>query len=645
MSYPTHYSYARIVAFMSAALTVGATFFIYTPVGSAQPVPLPTNTAAPHFDLASPENIGGSVSAPTSTPTATPSPTPSSTPTATATRTATPTVTPTSTSTPTQTPTPTPTCSYVQLSFNWTGPRFWQTSDLDITNSEEYVAMVRQLAQQRSGQFSCLESMLNSAQVPYEYHQSDPATFGYAADDWLYIVLVAKYGWVNSEVAGNIDDWFPSVAPYNTNPANSKLNCVAQAGGDGERPPYQNPLNLTIHKYNHMCVTGSVYLRPTANGLCEPFDPATDPSALSCGGSSLNYNEATPLSLLWEAGMDLKSFGEKSSIVKFPLDLSDPTNAYSEWKASAEAPLLVYDPEHTGLITSAIQLFGSWSFGGKPSQISGAAPARWRDGYEALATRDLNKDGVIRGDELDPLGLWFDKNRDAVAQSGEVVPAKDVGLEELSYRETSKHPEDDSTYLVNGFRRRTAKEGAILGTSVDWVARSARSGKQLIEGDAISLAHPTDKKATTVGLNASSESTWSNAKANGKPTVTPLSGYWRWVNGFEQKLSDGVLFFRTTDNGSVTGSTISELIANNGPNPGHVMRFASLTGQLDAKDPSQVTFYLSLPEGGDEVKNSAKLIEKDGDKFLHGKTEVTKVAANGERRVVTYNWVAQKMQK
>jgi hypothetical protein len=549
----------------------------------------------------------------------------------------------TPTPTRTLTPTPTPTCSYVQLSFNWNGIRFWLDSDLDAVNTDQYTTLVQQLAQQRGGQFSCLQSMLND--VPYEWIQQNRSSAGYSDDDWLYIALATKYGWVNPEVAGDIDSYFPSLQPYNTDPSQSKLNCVAQAGGNGERPPYQNPFGYPVHKFNHMCVTGSVYLRPTGNGWCEAFDPATDPSAQSCGGASLTYNEVTPLSLLWENGTDLDNFAEKSSVVKFPLDLSDPENAYSEWKASAEAPLLVYDPKHTGSITSATQLFGSWSFGGKPSPAGNTTRSHWRDGYEALATRDLNQDGVIRGDELTPLALWFDKNRDAVAQVGEVIPAKDAGLEELTYRDPSKQPGEDSYYLVNGFRRRNSDGSSVLGTSIDWVAKSARSGKQLIDGESISLSRPTDNKTSTTGSSAVSTNIGSSTTPDSKATITPLSGYWRWVNGFERKLSDGVLFFRTAENGSVTGSTISELIANNGPNPSHILRFASLTGQLDAKDPSQVTFYLSLPEGGDEVKNSATMIEKDGEKFLQGKTEVTKVAANGSRQVVTYDWVAQKLRK
>jgi hypothetical protein len=82
-----------------------------------------------------------------------------------------------------------------------------------------------------------------------------------------------------------------------------------------------------------------------------------------------------------------------------------------------ELGLLVWDPDHTGRIESARQLFGSYSF-----EIFRA------NGYDALAALDDNGDGVLSGSELNGIGVWFDRNSDGISTPDEVIPVRDLGI-------------------------------------------------------------------------------------------------------------------------------------------------------------------------------------------------------------------------
>ena len=92
----------------------------------------------------------------------------------------------------------------------------------------------------------------------------------------------------------------------------------------------------------------------------------------------------SPISLFWEEDTSLE---DGMTVVPFSIDASQP-HAFSLWKASEKAPLLVYDPAHSGMVTSAKQLFGTYTFGGRVTKAayspSNEARTPWDNGYEAL---------------------------------------------------------------------------------------------------------------------------------------------------------------------------------------------------------------------------------------------------------------------
>ena len=91
------------------------------------------------------------------------------------------------------------------------------------------------------------------------------------------------------------------------------------------------------------------------------------------------------------------------TVVPFSIDARQP-DAFTLWKASEKSPLLVFDPSHTGRVTSAKQLFGTYAFGGRTTKAayspSNKARAPWGNGYQALALLDANHDGKISGKEV-----------------------------------------------------------------------------------------------------------------------------------------------------------------------------------------------------------------------------------------------------
>jgi len=83
--------------------------------------------------------------------------------------------------------------------------------------------------------------------------------------------------------------------------------------------------------------------------------------------------------------------------------------------------ILVWDPKHTGKITSGLQLFGNvtwWLF--------------WKDGYEPLAALDNNHNGWLEGAELQGICVWFDRNSNGVTDRGEVVPLSSLGIKRIA---------------------------------------------------------------------------------------------------------------------------------------------------------------------------------------------------------------------
>lgn len=154
---------------------------------------------------------------------------------------------------------------------------------------------------------------------------------------------------------------------------------------------------------------------------------------------------------------DLPALVDREASVRFDLDGSGRQLAWP-WITNAAA-WLVFDPQNSGKITSAIQMFGSRSF------LLFCA-----DGYEALALLDDNRDGVISGPELTALALWRDGNADGLSDPGEVRPVASYGITSLSTR--GQPHETGVPYCPAGV---TFKDGSTRPT-YDLILESRRPG-------------------------------------------------------------------------------------------------------------------------------------------------------------------------
>lgn len=364
------------------------------------------------------------------------------------------------------------------------------------------------------------------------------------------------------------------------------------------------------------------------------------------------YWKSSPISLLWDNDTDIN---DGLYLSQFPLEKGQDGDWYV-WKASGKAPLLVYDPQHKGIIKSADQLFGHWTFGGKKlasistglNRLTSQAAQRWENGFEALSTLDANDDGKISGAELKPLALWFDDNRDGISQPGEVLPVEDTGLNTLYYQPDHKGTEGSLIAKI-GFERQRDNGTITKGSSIDWFAASAKSKAELI--NKFILDTPSDKlgsleQSSHLSLPAKEITTDDKQTKKNANTTDNISGVWRWksdnltVEGASQ--SQGILSFKDLNNGTITGhsSTTSEIIHSKVK---WAIGMFTLRGKKYTNDAGQtgISFAL-LPDGKNSSNVSSEAILSADGKVLSGKTIVI-IHRGAKSSTVTYTWVGQRV--
>lgn len=149
---------------------------------------------------------------------------------------------------------------------------------------------------------------------------------------------------------------------------------------------------------------------------------------------------------------------DSSATSTFDLDGSGRPQRWSWVRPGAS--ILVWDPEHTGRITSGRQLFGNatfWLF--------------FDDGYQALSVLDDDRDGWLRGAEVDGLALWNDRNGNGASDEGEVVPIERTPIRAIATRADAgaRRTLDCAAACERGL---ILKESSTRPT-YDWIARAA----------------------------------------------------------------------------------------------------------------------------------------------------------------------------
>jgi hypothetical protein len=363
----------------------------------------------------------------------------------------------------------------------------------------------------------------------------------------------------------------------------------------------------------------------------------------------------SPISLIWE---ESASIDEIVSISDFPLSKSE--GKFVHWRGSAKTPLLVYDPEHTGQISSADQVFGNWTFGGKTkfaSLNSSNVPTvatPWSNGFEALGTLDFDNNGKVDGKELDALGLWFDNNQDGKSNKGEVLSAKDVGLKSLFYANPIMATDGSKAELSIGFEKEVDNK-VLAGKAVDWFSDEFSTASEAL----INLqANRTLKRIELPRneLNSTKEDTsdYSTEKRDIK-----LDGNWEWklaVDHVENndkafKNSLGLLSLKANKD-VIWGQSISEIplsvaVAGKKQNIKAGLSFNPISGKrLEDEAFGKVKYEFSIKDAQGTLTTSSLSIDKEVNGFatqISGASETKLVNNEGQPLQIKYKWVAKRL--
>ena len=386
------------------------------------------------------------------------------------------------------------------------------------------------------------------------------------------------------------------------------------------------------------CTVGEFYLNENCESIRKPED------AKECGKVNVSYYKSCPISLVFEKDFDINS---DLAFVNFNLDPAKQDSWYT-WKASNKAPLLVYDPDHTGRVDSSYQLFGEWTFGGKqsaglPLNENFTPSAKWENGFEALASLDRDFDGKLTGEELNELALWFDGNRDAISQEGEVMSLADAGVTTL-YVNGYKKDANGDLRLDLGYERKLGDE-VIQGASIDWYGKGADSKKALVELYSATFMKPNlvNQNTPTHQVEKKNEAVKVNVKTI---DVSELRGIWDYFVDGEDKYEtpDGYLILGEGEEpNSISGHSLSETIFTKSSDSkrrySHVGMF-KLTGHagMSAKNEKIISFSI---QGKNMVNESRAMLSADK-KTLIG---TTSLVLNGGVKVATYNWKAVRQER
>ena len=354
----------------------------------------------------------------------------------------------------------------------------------------------------------------------------------------------------------------------------------------------------------------------TLDSNCNPASPDDSHDICDDGGIQVNY-WPSPISLVWNAQADLNA---SIRIVRFPLDPAHPEGFYL-WKASNDFPLLVFDPSHTGKVTSASQLFGNYTFG-----------KQWKDGYDALASLDANHDGKLSGEELASLALWFDANQNGVSEPGEVQTLAQAGVEEIYLKPSRRDDRSGDIYAEPGYSIRTRGQIAA-GASVDWFSKAYDS-----QMSAVAAFQELASKFEAVS-SESKVSTRSPTKNNYKDTV---SGAWFWTVGNPDRYSPkGLLTFKQKGE-EVSGRSYVEVpLKRNSRELRSELLTTPISGEvtITADGVRRLHFVVKGTNGLETISDA--VISPDG-RTLDGysTSSISEGRSNKKLTSLSYNWTA-----
>lgn len=368
-----------------------------------------------------------------------------------------------------------------------------------------------------------------------------------------------------------------------------------------------------------------------------------------CGGFNFRWSD-TPISLIWENDVDIEDIG---TVTKFRINPTE--DGWYAWRGSDKTPLLVYDPENSGKIDSAYKLLGSYTAGGKSinsiknTSLSSLDKSlddsvnRWEDGFEALSKFDANSDGVVSGEELASLGLWFDKNQNAISEKGEVVKLSEAGVIELRYTNTQKDQFGNVklslgyTVLENGKFRK--------GDLVDWNSKSYPTSQAALEALNMRSLITTSKGISSKNTISSDDflevsPVQSSSDYLAKSKEEGVSGLWKWelIDKDYDSVSKSGVFFFIQKGSKIAGHSVFEVPLDDPSKKIKGLRVASpITGQMEEGTGDQLSFVIR-PGNRDIVTSSSAVVSDNGNTLI-GTSQVNDKSGNG----ASYRWKAVRL--
>ena len=142
-----------------------------------------------------------------------------------------------------------------------------------------------------------------------------------------------------------------------------------------------------------------------------------------CPGSGFEYDS---VSVSWSpiivdvAGNGIEISRDFKYSVGFDIK-GNGTKAIIDWPVNTREVAFLVRPNKAGKVESIKELFGDY---------------KAKNGFEALRPYDTNKDGTVdsKDKRMSELSLWFDLNRNAVVDEGEIVSLDDAGIESISLK-------------------------------------------------------------------------------------------------------------------------------------------------------------------------------------------------------------------
>lgn len=368
----------------------------------------------------------------------------------------------------------------------------------------------------------------------------------------------------------------------------------------------------------------SGYVSRSSTGGCGPVDPLLLKirEQLQCNIQDISVSRFdSPVSLLWSPEVSIESV---SSFAAFPLDGKSDEKKLFQWRASGMTPLVVYDSAGLGKITDASQLFGSHTFG-----------KDWKDGYEALAALDIDKNGWLEGYELNAVALWFDFNQDGVSQTGEVKRLADTGVYAIGVKADRVDEKTKNIFASNGFKRRVNGKETI-GGSVDWFSGVVKGPMPEKPGDAAGAG----SKASSATFPAN-KALATQADFDIVDPTTTVSGIWQWQITDDDSLlpeqrPGGILAF-TQEGEALRGQSLSAVEFR--PNAYNIHEQISASSLSGSFGDGQLRFAVQGAKGPKGL--STAQLSADGMTLTGTTTE--EVALNGATAKVTFAWEARRL--